>query len=136
MDLLLPDPSDPELPDEDTLQAAQNILSGSLSGMQDQVRGMAASTQTSLGRLSNNLRTLQGQINAMASTLDILSEELDPAKFFRISRSCILNLQAIESLVKHFSGRLKVIARPRPDFEMTVSRSRVEDFMLWLEGKI
>ncbi len=76
VDLLLPDPSDPELPDEDTLQAAQNILSGSLSGMQDQVRGMAASTQTSLGRLSNNLRTLQSQINAMASTLDNLSETL------------------------------------------------------------
>ena len=82
------------------------------------------------------LATADGKKYIMASTLDILSEELDPAKFFRISRSCILNMQAIESLVKHFSGRLKVIARPRPDFEMTVSRSRVEDFMLWLEGKI
>lgn len=82
------------------------------------------------------LATTDGKKYIMASTLDILSEELDPAKFFRISRSCILNMQAIESLIKHFSGRLKVIARPRPDFEMTVSRSRVEDFMLWLEGKI
>lgn len=68
------------------------------------------------------------------SSLDILSEELDPSQFFRISRSCILNMQAIESLVKHFGGRLKVVAHPSPDFDMTVSRSRVEEFMQWLEG--
>lgn len=80
------------------------------------------------------LVTFNGNRYIIDSTLDILSEELDPEQFFRISRSCILNMQAIESLVKHFGGRLKVVANPKPDFEMTVSRSRVDDFMKWLEG--
>ncbi len=81
------------------------------------------------------LATSDGKKYIIDSTLDILSDELDPAKFFRISRSCILNMLAIESLVKQLGGRLKVIARPRPDFEMTVSRSRSDDFMRWLEGE-
>ncbi len=46
------------------------------------------------------LATFDGRKYIMDSTLDILSDELDPEKFFRISRSCILNMQAIESLVK------------------------------------
>ena len=79
------------------------------------------------------LATFDGRKYIMDSTLDILSDELDPEKFFRISRSCILNMQAIESLVKHL-GRLTVTASPRPDFEMTVSRSRADDFMKWLEN--
>lgn len=80
------------------------------------------------------LVTFSGNRYIIDSSLDILSEELDPEQFFRISRSCILNMQSIESLVKHFGGRLKVLAHPKPDFEMTVSRSRVDDFMKWLEG--
>lgn len=80
------------------------------------------------------LVTFNGTKYIMDSTLDILSEELDPRQFFRISRSCILNMSAIESVVKHFGSRLKVIANPHPDFDMTVSRSRIDDFMHWLEG--
>ena len=70
----------------------------------------------------------------MDLSLDILSEELDERSFFRISRNCIISMQAISSVVKYLGNRLKVIARPRPDFELVVSRSRVEDFLRWLEG--
>lgn len=66
-------------------------------------------------------------------SLDIISEELDHKKFFRISRSCIVSMDAIESITKQFGGRLLISARPRPSFEMTVSRSRVDDFLTWLE---
>lgn len=70
----------------------------------------------------------------MDLSLDILSEELDIRCFFRISRNCIVSMPAIVSVVKYLGNRLKVIARPRPDFEMVVSRSRVDDFLKWLEG--
>ena len=70
----------------------------------------------------------------MDLSLDILSEELDERSFFRISRNCIISMQAISSVVKYLGNRLKVIARPRPDFELVVSRSRVEDFLRWREG--
>ncbi|WP_308503148.1 LytTR family DNA-binding domain-containing protein [uncultured Alistipes sp.] len=70
----------------------------------------------------------------MDLSLDILSEELDGRCFFRISRNCIVSMTAISSVVKYLGNRLKIIARPRPEFEMVVSRSRVDDFLHWLEG--
>ena len=70
----------------------------------------------------------------MDQSLDVLSDELDPGRFFRISRSCIIAMPAIVSIVKYLGNRLKITARPRPEFEMVVSRSRVDDFLKWLEG--
>ena len=70
----------------------------------------------------------------MDQSLDVLSDELDPGRFFRISRSCIIAMSAIVSIVKYLGNRLKITARPRPEFEMVVSRSRVDDFLKWLEG--
>ena len=70
----------------------------------------------------------------MDQSLDVLSDELDPERFFRISRSCIIAMSAIVNIVKYLGNRLKITARPRPEFEMVVSRSRVDDFLKWLEG--
>ena len=70
----------------------------------------------------------------MDQSLDVLSDELDPGRFFRISRSCIIAMSAIVNIVKYLGNRLKITARPRPEFEMVVSRSRVDDFLKWLEG--
>lgn len=67
-------------------------------------------------------------------SLDVLTDELDGTRFFRISRNCILSMACIQSVVKYLGTRLKVNARPRPSFEMIVSRSRVDDFLRWLEG--
>lgn len=87
------------------------------------------------GEKNTYLVTFDNNRYVMDQSLDILSEELDTRNFFRISRNCILSMQAIASVVKHLGNRLKVIARPRPDFEMVVSRSRVDDFLHWLEGE-
>ena len=81
------------------------------------------------------LVTVDNNRYVMDLSLDILSEELDERNFFRISRNCIVSMQAIASVVKHLGNRLKIIARPHPDFEMVVSRSRVDDFLRWLEGE-
>lgn len=80
------------------------------------------------------LVTSDGNRYVMDLTLEMLSEELDTRRFFRISRSCIVALPAIASVVKHQGTRLRISARPRPDFDMVVSRSRVDDFLKWLEG--
>jgi hypothetical protein len=42
-------------------------------------------------------------------------------------------MKAIKSILKQQGGRLRITAQPEPSFEMTVSRSRVDDFMTWLE---
>jgi len=74
--MLLPDLNDPELPDQDTIQAAQNGLSSSMAGMTQSLQGMSATTQSSIGTLTNNLYALQNQINAMSATLGNVSETL------------------------------------------------------------
>ena len=73
---LIPDPENPQLPDWDSIQAARNTISTSISGMTESLQGMAATTYSSMGSLSNNLHSLQGQINAMRTTLGNVSETL------------------------------------------------------------
>ena len=82
---------------------------------------------------NNYLVTIDGHKYIIDSSLDVMSEELDPGIFFRISRSCIVARKAIRSILKQPGGRLRISADPSPSFEMTVSRSRVDDFMAWLE---
>lgn len=81
---------------------------------------------------NNYLVTFDDHKYIIDSSLDIIHDELNPDKFFRISRSCIVSMKAIRSIVKQ-AGRLRIIASPDPSFEMTVSRSRVDDFLEWLE---
>lgn len=82
---------------------------------------------------NNYLVTFDGERYIIDSSLDVIGEELSPERFFRISRGCIVSLKAISSIIKQAGSRLKIVAKPEPPFEMTVSRSRVDDFLTWLE---
>jgi len=77
--------------------------------------------------------TSAGNKFILDSSLEVISEELDPEMFFRISRSCIVSISAIGTITKQFGGRLKIEPHPASSFEMTVSRSRADDFLKWLE---
>lgn len=82
---------------------------------------------------ANYLFTDTGERYLIESSLDALEGELDPERFFRISRGAIAARSAVSSVSRHFSGRLKLDLRPVPPFEPTVSRARVDDFLKWLE---
>lgn len=82
---------------------------------------------------TNYLVTFDDQRYIIDSSLDVITEELDPEHFFRISRSCIVQMKSITSIIKQAGGRLKIVPEPKASFEMTVSRSRVDDFLAWLE---
>ena len=82
---------------------------------------------------NNYLVTFDGHKYIIDSSLDLVADEFNPEQFFRISRSCIVSLKTIGSIIKQPGGRLRIVATPEPDFEMIVSRSRVEDFLRWLE---
>lgn len=69
-------PEDGEIPDEDTIQAAQNTISNSMTDMTDALRGMSAVTESMVGALSNNLYAMQSQMNAMRATLGNAEETL------------------------------------------------------------
>ena len=82
---------------------------------------------------NNYLVTFDEHRYIIDSSLDVVAEEFNPEQFFRISRSCIVSLKAIGSIIKQPGGRLRIVATPEPGFEMIVSRSRVDDFLRWLE---
>ena len=82
---------------------------------------------------SNYLTTTDGSEYIIDQTMDTLEGDLDPARFFRISRSCIVSISSIKSVQKLFGGKLWITAEPRPSFDMTVARARVDDFLKWLE---
>jgi DNA-binding LytR/AlgR family response regulator len=83
---------------------------------------------------NNYLTTFDGERYIIDSSLDVISDELNPSLFFRISRGCIVNTKAIQSITKQAGGRLLIKSNPPASFEMTVSRSRVDDFLEWLEN--
>ena len=67
-------------------------------------------------------------------SLDMVQEMLDPKRFFRVSRSCIVSINAIENISKHLGTRLKLQLNPRTEEDVVVSRSRTSDFLLWLDN--
>lgn len=67
-------------------------------------------------------------------SLDTVQEMLDPTLFFRISRSCIVSISAIDSISKHLGTRLKLQLNPRSEEDVIVSRSRTSDFLEWLDN--
>ncbi len=81
------------------------------------------------------LVTSDGRRLILDTSLDAVSEQVDPRQFFRLSRSCTASIGSIAGISRHLSNRLKVALDPRPDFEVFVSRSRTADFMNWLEDK-
>lgn len=67
-------------------------------------------------------------------TLDQITEQVDPKKFNRISRSRLIALESIDKIHNHFNGRLKLELRPAEDDEVFVSRERVQAFKDWLNS--
>ncbi|MFV8226061.1 LytR/AlgR family response regulator transcription factor [Christiangramia aquimixticola] len=64
--------------------------------------------------------------------LEQLEGELDPSKFFRINRKCILNIRAIKDILSYTNSRLEVKLENFSEFQLIVSRERVKDFKNWL----
>jgi two-component system LytT family response regulator len=60
------------------------------------------------------------------STIAQLEETLDPAKFVRIHRSTIVNIEFVKELYSWFSERMMVRINDGKDTELTVARDRVK----------
>ncbi|MBQ5844572.1 MAG: response regulator transcription factor [Alistipes sp.] len=80
------------------------------------------------------LMTLGGEKFIMDISLDTISKELNPAHFFRISRSCIVADKAVGNVAKRLGNRIKLTLRPASNIDTFVSRSKTADFLAWLES--
>ena len=66
--------------------------------------------------------------------LEQLEAEVDPEKFYRINRKCILNINAITDIVSYTNSRLEIKLDNFNEFQLIVSRERVKDFKTWLNN--
>lgn len=78
------------------------------------------------------IHTFDNRNYLIESTLEILEQELDPNKFYRISRKFIIPITAIKEIVLFSNTRLKVILPSYNDEDVVVSREKVSHFKEWI----
>ena len=78
--------------------------------------------------------TRDGKQYMTDDSLTAIEGEVDPARFYKISRKCLVGMSAIYTISKYFNSRLKVTLSPRNIEPVIVPRDRVQSFMEWIEG--
>ena len=78
------------------------------------------------------LHTKDNRSYLLETTLENLEAELNPEKFYRVSRKFFVNINAIEDMVSYTNSRLKVKLNHFDEQEIIVARERVKDFKEWL----
>ncbi len=80
------------------------------------------------------LHCYSGRNYPVEVSLEQLEEELDPDKFYRINRKCIMNISAISDIVSYTNSRLEIKLENFNEFQLVVSRERVKGFKTWLNN--
>ena len=80
------------------------------------------------------LRSITGRDYAIDFSLEQLEQELDPHKFFRVSRKFVVALTHIKDIIAYSGNRLKLLMMGGDHEEVLVSREKVTDFKKWLDG--
>lgn len=76
----------------------------------------------------------KGKDSGIDSSLDQLQNMLDPRKFFRINRECIVNIDAITLMHSYSSSRLQLTLKNKEQSDLfVVSREKVTDFKRWID---
>ncbi|MEO2060190.1 MAG: LytTR family DNA-binding domain-containing protein [Mesonia sp.] len=78
------------------------------------------------------LQTKDNRSYLLETTLENLEAELNPEKFYRVSRKFFVNINAIDDMVSYTNSRLKVKLNHFDEQEIIVARERVKDFKEWL----
>ncbi|MBR9845920.1 MAG: response regulator transcription factor [Algicola sp.] len=76
--------------------------------------------------------TSEGRNYLLDTTLEQLEDELEPHKFFRISRKFFVNVNAINDMVSYTNSRLQIKLNTFKEQEIIVARERVKEFKDWL----
>jgi len=65
-------------------------------------------------------------------SLEQIITQLNPKHFFQVSRSLLVCSSCITKIHKYFNSRLKLEVYPVHSSDVLVTRSRVQDFLAWL----
>jgi DNA-binding LytR/AlgR family response regulator len=80
------------------------------------------------------LRDLNGTDYGIDYSLEQLQSIVDPRKFFRINRDCIVNIDAVILMHSYSSSRLQLALKNTEKSDLfVVSREKVSDFKKWVD---
>lgn len=80
------------------------------------------------------LSDYQGKDYGVDYSLEQLHSMLDPRKFFRINRECIVNIDAITLMYSYSSSRLQLTLKNKEKSDLfVVSRDKVAGFKRWID---
>ena len=65
-------------------------------------------------------------------SLDQINEMLDPKRFYKISRSFIVNLNGVADIIAYSNSRLRIVIEGLEDELIVVARERTKEFKSWL----
>lgn len=77
--------------------------------------------------------TKDGKRCVVDYTIEALASQLDPKKFFRITRGVVVSINSIKDIYRHFNGRLRMTLSPDFHEKLFVSRARAAEFLKWLD---
>ena len=80
------------------------------------------------------LRTSEDHDYAIDYSLDNLQKTIDPDRFFRINRNCIININQIIDILHYSSSRLKIELNSKKSiYDLIVSKDKVREFKKWID---
>lgn len=77
--------------------------------------------------------TNSGKEHLIDLSLNKLSEQLDPNKFFRINRQILVFIDAIDHVEPYFNGKIVVLIKPAYKTTVTISEDKIKQFKVWLD---
>jgi DNA-binding LytR/AlgR family response regulator len=78
------------------------------------------------------LTTQEGQTMVIEYSLDKVTGLLNPHQFFRVNRSYLVSLSAIQAIHTYSGSKLKLTLQPLQRQDVFVSPDRLNDFKKWL----
>lgn len=78
------------------------------------------------------IATKNNRIYLIDGALEEIDKDLNPQKFFRVSRKFFVNIHAIKDIVSYTNSRLKLILLSFSEAEIIVSREKVKEFKNWI----
>lgn len=79
------------------------------------------------------LITTKGERYIINHSLEHIEKMMNPDDFYRLNRKYIANINSINSIDKYFNSRLLIGLKPEVEDEVLISRTKVTDFLNWLE---
>lgn len=107
-----------------------------LIAFRDELRVVPISNVSHIALIEGDtyLFTTDGKQHPLSQTLEELESELNPNRFMRVNRQYIVSVDAVESLVANFLGKMRLKLRCYKDADIIVSRAKVPMVKKWLDS--